>query len=57
MADFDTFTIDLFEFWDDNAIEVRVKGLFWGLLSPLSSFADVALSESDDVLVFGVIGV
>jgi hypothetical protein len=45
------------EFWDDNAVEVRVNKFFRGLLSPEAMGAEVAFAIADDVLLGGVVRV
>ena len=55
MSDGDTFLSAVTEFWDDDTVDIRIEELFWGLLSVETMSAEIAFTETDDVLVFGVI--
>ena len=57
MSDCDTLLLAIAEFWDDNAIEVWVNEFFRRLLRIEPMSAEVAFTNADDVLVFGVVGV
>ena len=55
MSNGDSFSFGVTEFWDDDTVDIWVKELLGWLLSVETMSAEVTFTETDDVLVFGVI--
>ena len=55
MSNGDSFSLGVTEFWDDDTVDIWVKELLGWLLSVETMSAEVTFTETNDVLVFGVI--
>ena len=55
MSNGDSFSFGVTEFWDDDTVDIWVKELLGWLLSVETMSAEVTFTETNDVLVFGVI--
>ena len=55
MSNGDSFSFGVTEFWDDDTVDIWVKELLGWLLSVETMSAEVTFTETNNVLVFGVI--